>query len=484
MPLSQVLRNGDASSSAVTGSRRVLRIADLARDPSSYVDPKGFVFHLDGEIYRYIRADAAPFFERLFEDGTLARLVGQSQLVPSALADLVIEDDPNGMVVHHEHIRPVSYCVEWCPGMLRAAGRLTLNLAHDLAGRDLMLQDAHPWNVLFRGTTPIFVDLTSISVADEKVIWPAHEQFEAYFLRPLILVGDGKGRVVRALLMNNIEGVGRSDFLSLISTGRRLRHPGVVLGDWAEGWLQRRPVVKERARRLAERATARATPAVRRRFLRRLRHRLESIRAPTAKHSWTHYYAEIPPGVDKNTKLNAVRGILDRLRPGTVLDLGCNIGVFSLEAARRGARVISLDTDDACVESLYVAARRDDLPITPLIANVLCPTPAYGFMGRQYPDLWSRARANTVLCLGLMHHLHLTGRTSLERIATMVDAVTEQHLIFEFVARDDPNIARLPERRRIDYDLDSVVGALRDHFRDIEVRPSDRPTRNLLLCSK
>ena len=91
---------------------------------------------------------------------------------------------------------------------------------------------------------------------------------------------------------------------------------------------------------------------------------------------------------------------------------------------------------------------------------------------------------DTVLCLALMHHLHITGRQSFERIAELLNDVTGRHLIFEFVARDDANIPLLPQRRHIDYSLESVVAALGRHFKDIDVRSSDRATRRLLVCRK
>jgi SAM-dependent methyltransferase len=248
--------------------------------------------------------------------------------------------------------------------------------------------------------------------------------------------------------------------------------------------LQRRLALKEKIRRLAERASANVDASVRRRFLQGLLRRLERTEIAGQSDPWAHYYAEIGPAVDKQVKLDAIANLLANVQADRVLDLGCNTGVFSLLAARQGARVIAIDSSEACIEALYAAARRESLPVTPLVADAVNPTPAFGFMGRQYPGLWQRVRSNTVLCLALMHHLHITGRQSFERIAEMLAEVTDRHLIFEFVARDDANLPRLPQRRKVDYTLDSVVAALDRHFKDIVVQPSDRATRRLLLCRK
>jgi len=89
-----------------------------------------------------------------------------------------------------------------------------------------------------------------------------------------------------------------------------------------------------------------------------------------------------------------------------------------------------------------------------------------------------------VMCLGLMHHLHLNGRQTFQRIAELLDAASNRHLIFEFVGKDDANIDHLPQRRTIDYSLESVRESLALHFPHIQTFDSDRSTRKLLLCSK
>ncbi len=136
------------------------------------------------------------------------------------------------------------------------------------------------------------------------------------------------------------------------------------------------------------------------------------------------------------------------------------------------------------MKALYREARARKLPITPVIGNVLTPTPALGFMAEQFPPFIERAKCDVVLCLGLMHHLHVTGRQPIEAIAAMLARLTGRALVFEFVASDDANVERIESNRVIDYTLESVLAALGGHFRTIETLPSDRDTRRLLVCRK
>jgi len=223
---------------------------------------------------------------------------------------------------------------------------------------------------------------------------------------------------------------------------------------------------------------------VRARFYKGLRQKLNAFKFSARGDVWSRYYEEIGPAVDKDLKKQIVAEILNLLRPATVVDVGCNTGVFSVLAAENGAHVISIDSSEACISQLHAHAKARDLDITPVISDVLCPTPSFGYMGTQYPSLVDRARSEVVVCLALMHHLHITGRQSFDRIARLMDALSSQYLIFEFVSMDDPNNDLLGAGRKIDYNLAIVIAELRRYFPEIDIRESDRPTRKILLCSK
>ena len=465
------------------GTGRWLSLSDIEISASSYVDPNGFVFHHEGEVFRAVYEEAAGFYRALFDDGTIDRLVASHGLVPSAVTELAVPEANAPLVIHHETVSPTTYCTEWCPSMLRDAARAIVGLSLALLDRRCLLQDCYPWNVLFRGIDPVFIDLTSIVAAEGPLLWQPYEQFQAFFLRALILAADSKGRVARSLAMNYISGITLDVLYETVGTAYKVTHPSLLVGYHADRFIQRKPALKTRLLRSVAGRTA-PDERARRRFFEGLGRRLDGFGFGGDGDVWSAYYAEIGATVDRQAKTTVVTAILDRLRPTSVVDLGCNTGAFSVLAAERGAQVIGIDSSEACIERLYAKAKADRLAITPLVADVLCPTPAFGFMGVQYPGLIERAASDTALCLGLMHHLHISGRQSFERIAALMGALARRHLIFEFVARDDDNNALLGAGRAIDYDLDHVVAALREHFADIEVMESDRPTRKILVCTK
>src|SRR5262249_55874432 len=91
-------------------------------------------------------------------------------------------------IFEHEKIEFPSYPFEWAPEMLAAARKLTLQLARQSLTEGLGLKDATPFNVLFRGSTPVFVDLLSFEQREPcDPLWNAYGHFMRTFLLPLLV---------------------------------------------------------------------------------------------------------------------------------------------------------------------------------------------------------------------------------------------------------------------------------------------------------
>ncbi len=462
--------------------------SDIEVSPTSYVDPGGFVFFHQGGVYRAIRPAFADFYRELIESGRARVLTERNGLVPSHISPHTVPEAGCDLVIAHDRVEPATYCVEWCPSMHKASALQTLDLCVDLLEDGLTLQDAYPWNTLFASTRPTFIDLTSIVPVGEGLLWPAYQQFLNFYLRPLELAAAGRWKVARLMLLDQVGGVDTEGFVQGMGAGYALRHPLRASGTYLSAALERRLQANTKLNaRLQEKARAQARgaagAALRRRFLKRLRRRVEGIRVRPPGTTWKGYYDEVEADAEDDTKARTVDRLLGELKPATVLDLGCNVGRYALMAAGHGARVIGIDSSEHCVETLYREADGRRLAVVPLVGEVLSPTPGFGFMSGQFPPLVARARSEVVLCLGLMHHLHINGRQPFENIARMLDALAARAVIFEYVDRTDGNIDRLDHGRPIDYTIDTVCAALGAYFRLTRL-PSDRPTRTLVVCER
>src|SRR5262245_27578318 len=161
-------------------------------------DPNGRLFTWRGDLYRGIAHHRADFYRGLFKSGIVRRLIETGHLVTTDLTDLQLEG--YALVLKHRRIRFVSYPFCWSGTMLKDAALLTLDLDIELARHGLMMQDAHPFNVLFDGHRPQFVDFTAIVPAGERPLWAVDEQFRGTFTWPLQMMARGHGRMARALL--------------------------------------------------------------------------------------------------------------------------------------------------------------------------------------------------------------------------------------------------------------------------------------------
>ena len=424
-------------------------------------------------------------------------------------------------VLEHERVPFVSYPHEWPASMLRDAALFHIDLFKELGQRGLTLKDWHPYNVLFDGAIPRFVDFTSIIPIEELSRQPhlSHPpkrkgiarlwdddslavyesyrlMYEPYFGLPLAMMKNGRHAHARRRLyetaLNSADNV----------ISRREAFAGNLAGR----------VAYELADRRLQLALLERGP-VKRRFFALVEKMLRASDVSIKGSAYSSYYEEkqeafpTDPSPEWTAKQHSVRNTLLERRPRTVLDLGSNTGWFSVLAARLGCNVVAVDLDEASVDSLYATAKRDSLPILPLLTNLTAPVadrharefadePSLSRIGGSaplYPAPGSRLRCDMVLALALVHHLALGQGLSFKEIAAIFAGLSKKYLCVEFVGLNDamitsdrpffPPYNASPESFGW-YTLENFVAALRGHFPSVEIRPSHPATRTILVLSK
>jgi len=425
------------------------------------------------------------------------------------------------IVLEHERVPFVSFPHEWPASMLRDAALFHVQLFNDLAPRGLTLKDWHPYNVLFEGTTPKFVDFTSIvptgSLARQDhlsrppakkgiaKLWDDYAvalyesyrlMYEPYFGLPLAMMKRGRHSDARRRLyetaLNSADNV----------ITRREAFDGDVGGRFAYELFDRRLRLA-----LVERGTEK------RRFFDLLKGKLWRSNVAVKGSAYSSYYEaknesfSTEPSPEWTAKQHSVRDTITGRSPRTLLDLGSNTGWFSILAARLGVSVVAVDLDEASIDSLYVSAKREGLPILPLVTNLTAPLadrhalefpdePSRSRIGGDaplYPAPNSRLQCDMVLALALVHHLALGQGLSFERIAEIFAGLAKKYVCVEFVAIDDPMITSdppfFPKYNSSPasfgwYTLENFIAALRRYFPSVEIRPSHPGTRMIVVLEK
>lgn len=165
---------------------------------------------------------------------------------------------------------------------------------------------------------------------------------------------------------------------------------------------------------------------------------------------------------------------------GEVLDLGSGLGNLSLEAGRRGHRVLAVDASSTAVERINADARREGLPVKAIQTNI---------------ENWSIDHVyDTILAIGLLmffrrERAHALLREIQEHVSPGGHAVV--NVLIEgttYMGMFDPNNYYLFARKELEqrfsgwtilcsrYDTFPAPGQTRKEFSTvIAVRPSQQP---------
>ena len=466
---------------------------EISFHPSSFADPNGRLFRWNGELYRGLSSEREDFYRYLFEQGIVQTLVDKGLLIETKLTDFAVHDYL--MVVKHSMLPFVSYPYEWCPEMLKDAGLIILDLEIELAQRGLALQDGHPWNVLFNGSRPVYVDFGSIIPGDDRIKeWRAYDNFCHFVIYPLYLMAGGYGRIARSLLQDVARGITRSEIEALVpglmsdrQNGKRSSSNTLqILKACIPNSL--RPMLKKTFASFQTSNDTASPKESRVAFLRQIGHQLEMIQFGQTKTEWSGYYDDSFPSFSSRAgwtpKHQSVHLILSELKPRSVLDIGSNRGWYSQLAANLGSSVVAFDIDEICSGRLYEDAKKQALSINPLVMDFRYPSPGCGLYNKECSPATERLKCEGVLALALVHHLVFKQELSFEVIVEGLSMFAANWLLVEFIPREDRYVSEWWSDKYSWYTLDSFITFLKQQFQSIRIYPSDPKPRVLILCEK
>jgi SAM-dependent methyltransferase len=425
----------------------------------------------EGALAEWERLTSTAFFRRLTEEG---RLVGTEQ---------VAAVDGFAGVLRHERIPFVSYPYEWPFSMLQDAALLELDVLLAALAEDVILKDASPYNVQWRGARPVFIDVGSFEALEPGEPWAGYRQFCTLFLYPL-LVQAWRGVPFAPLLRGSLEGISPVQARALLrgSLWRRGGLTHVALHARLERRYGGRTDVRRELRRAGFHKGLIEANA---RGLRKLVTRLswEPEPSPWLEYGPTTSYSE----ADAAAKEAFVRAVAGERRRSLVWDLGCNDGRYTRVAAEHADYAVALDADAGVIERLYRELRAEgSTSILPLVANLADPPPALGWRGLERKPLWERGRPDLTLALALVHHLAIGANVPLASVVDWLASLGGE-LVVEFPTRADPMVERLlaPKRAGLhgDYERDVFEQLLRDAFRVRRTEELAGGTRVLYHCA-
>jgi len=461
---------------------------DLAADSSieagSFRDHDSRVFVTPDGVHRVLSRTALEDWEALAASELWRELQEEGRVVATrpapldGLPDLLATEAAGAL--RHERVPFVSYPYEWPFSMLKDAALLQLELNLRGLRADLSLKDASPYNVQWRGTAPVFIDVGSFERLRPDEPWAGYRQFCMLFLYPLMLQAY-KDLPFHAVLRGSLDGIPPHDARAVLS-GERLRR-GVLANVLLHARLEARygdaegREVKREMRRAGFNQELLATN------FRKLQKLVRGLEWKAGATAWTGYgednsYDQAAAG----RKVQFVREATARRRSRLTWDVGCNDGAYARIAADSADLVVAFDADHATVDALYRRLREEGrTDILALVMSVTDPSPDLGWRGLERASLERRGTPELVLCLAVVHHVCITHNVPVREFVDWLRSL-DVALVIEFPDRGDPMVGRLLGGKRDganpDYDKATFERALEERF-VVERSASVSETRTL-----
>jgi len=444
---------------------------------ASFRDPSGFLFVRDGTLYRQVNRVYTENYARLMDSGLYEKLVKTGLLIPHTEVDVKPADpDLAFKILQPERVPFISYPYEWSFGQLKDAALATLSIQKHALKASMSLKDSSAYNIQFYRGKSVLIDTLSFEVNREGEPWVAYRQFCQHFLAPLALMATRDVRLGQ-LLRVHIDGIPLDLASKLLPSRTR----------WNLGLTSHIHLHARAQARYADIAVAEARRG-RRMSKQDLLVLIESLEATVLSLKWEPAGTEWAEYYDSTNyteaafdhKKELISEWLEVLQPKTVWDLGANTGVFSRQAAGRGAYTVAFDIDPAAVEQNYRQVKKDkEQNLLPLVLDLTNPSPSLGWANRERDSLAGRGPVDVVLALALIHHLAISNNVPFDRLSDFL-AELGKWLIVEFVPKADSQVQKLLKSREdifIEYQREAFERILAKRYiirKSCQIRTSER----------
>jgi len=307
---------------------------------------------------------------------------------------------------------------------------LQCSITRELLRYELATKDAHPWNIFFDFTRPVFIDFGSVAFLEDVRVSRWINEFRRAFYVPLWLAARKK----------------------------------MVFFHWSNSEDQTGPIrnilSQTSLRRLCftfNRLAAKASSHGFDRFLLSLIEHLESLQLNGNERALNDKEPVWDP--------NLIAEILRSVDATEVIDLAAHSDVYATMAADLGSSVVAMNRDWETVEYLHRRFRTSKARVLTLTVDPLWPTRQLG-MGLLCPNAYDRLRCDIGLALNVVQDLVSRG-ASLNLIADIISQFVRRYALVEFDARDNQQSSRTSRARSVESPVSEkpFLNAFQSRFR-------------------
>lgn len=434
---------------------------------NSWADDVGRLFFWKDRVFRGIFAAEAPHINRLLNSGLIEELVMLKLFPGTWKTDLACEGF--AVVIEHERISPVIYPVEWSFAMLKNVAQVILKINTVSNKYGYQLKDCHGGNVLFRGSSAVFVDLGSFIHHNSKCDnWVGYEEFVRFYYYPLKIWSNGDHFTARRYLFSEYGFMPNATIYFHMNAVLRFLVPKALLLRVID--LKMRyyrsdlKVLKSRTSQssvnsflkgLLEYLVFKAKILKQKPVMKRLE---KKIRLLTYKDNtkWGIYH-------DENFDSSGNMRISDRFHRlievlnnysdiQSAVDVAGNQGFFS-DLIRQYTHVNvvhTLDYDELAVDKMYNRAKDNSLVNGSIaLSNLMRP-----IVNRDMYSPSTRFQSDAVFALAVTHHLLLTQGYPIRKVLESIILYSSKYVFIEFMPLglwDGMNSQPIPDWYNVDW---------------------------------
>jgi len=360
--------------------------------------------------------------------------------------------------------------------MLKDSAEMLVELDEELLKFKLFNSDPNPFNILFDGTDPIFLDFRSIEEIKKKKK-SYYYKIYTYFLIPILLTTRGQENIARLFLKNDvctripynlnklnlntqtkIEYI-KSCFLKYLTSpfsGRFFKNYKNSKKDSSDISLDQ---IKHNIRTLKVISKENY-------LIKRINEKKDFSLIPSK--SWSE-------------KQSTVFKVLNNIKPKTVIDICCGNGWYSMLAASMGSKVVAFDNSNDSIDEMYTAAKNMRLNILPLVIDIMNPSPDLGF-DNSIESAKKRLQCEMAFLLNKLQYLVFHENIDFKRLVNVLSKYTTKYLLVEFVIIENVEYRNASRERYSFYNLENFNDELLKYYKKVTILPHSPNSNVLILC--
>ncbi len=385
---------------------------------------------IEGDAYlRKILPASVDDAIKLLDSGLIDKLSTEN-IFPITKISSKNEGDQSLLISHELH-HAVVHPGYWSPEMLRSAGLLVLRV-NEIAGMyGYELTDIHPFNIIFRGVNPMFVDFGSFRKIRNDLKWSAHNQFLRCYIYPLTIFSYGLDDYYFRIYKINGTGISDKEIMLLrypvlrylkpkslkrfVRVVNKIHHIKISL----RNWLSYRLSPAEKKNNNVGRNNKQE--------MSRLCSRLNGIKWPSHTR-WGDYHTQFydeQGGIRNTPRFETIVSYVKKIQPRVVVEVAANQGVLSKLLCEVDSIeiIFSSDYDVNAIDMNFLHSKEEKKKY-PYVWN---------FMNEPNGVRLHNLSTDLVVALAVVHHLVLTQGFTFSAVFKKLLSFTTRYAIVEFM---------------------------------------------------